>query len=87
MLANNVGRGGGGGRAQGGDGEVASRDPPPGGLPQTGPRGAGRGRPGLAGARAAGRLPGRRGGERLFTQEGCADSTFLEFTLLSLSLL
>lgn len=30
---------------------------------------------------------GGRGGERLFTQEGCADSTFLEFTLLSLSLL
>lgn len=60
------------------------------GPPQTRPRGAGRGgegAPGLAGARGAGRLPGRRGGQRLFTQEGCADSTFLEFTLLSLSLL
>lgn len=48
------------------------------------------GRGGAGGARPSSqgrRLPGRRGGGRLFTQEGCADSTFLEFTLLSLSLL
>lgn len=65
----------------------AETTPPRQRPPAQQPQGAGRGRPGLAGARRVGRLPGRRGGERLFTQEGCADSTFLEFTLLSLSLL
>lgn len=61
------------------------RPGPGAGPPQTRPRGAGRG-PGLAGLAAPG--ASQEGGRAaLFTQEGCADSTFPEFTLLSLSLL